>query len=978
MKISFFRPASFCAAALLLPVAAVMTGCGTPPEPQPPPRPVKPAEPVKPKPRPALVLPARAVPAPRSAIFLGRVQGKGLYLVSGERWLVDGRGKVELERAPLGDRIDKVVPLSVGSTVAVGWSQARLYSFTDLLGAPRLLSEVSGTFTHVRPGPGSVLLFSYSAAAALDPSTGAPKAGVLPSFPTVDAVFVDDMRGAAYTEVGGLGVTTDGGRTWKPVRHKAGAHIPSELFTDGKGVIAREPYATLGTWIDLAGAQLGGSFSESIDLFDDKTPIETWLTARGNPLASAVRNGIEAGEGQGVVAGDGYLARVDLGSGAFVETTKVQGVKGECKGTSAGGSGYFVCSMSGKHRTGSQLFRVRSAGTLAMDPIKAATFGGAGAPDILGSPAGGLVVFHGCRDKAGGLCVLQPDGSLSHVESAMVAYPRTVGALRDGRIVSVGTRGSESGDILELVVSTARERKVLAEAPLEKGASAGVTRAEEGEDGVIRFLVRESRKKGAEVHLYAHEPGKKGFHKTPVPDANQASFGDGVLIAQTRQGSRVSHDHGATYRDLDMPRGASAVHTAINRLGTVSSTHTRVGWEPLPPEPVVPRRGSPVFRLEAPTIQRAPTTLACKSSGPGKTGTMLARYNEDVRHVFNLKPAPKGTRRTTSDLVASVTDLSAQLAVEGKEPVVPGGAPTPAAKVEAEKWTFRWVDAREPGARPRSISGKAPLPDIYPYLQGAWAKEGRFFAVVSASGRTHLVRSKGTGFETVAVSSSLAPNRGAPQSFSSDGSIIAYQAGGLIVVWKSGEAPRVVGAVHHRTGGALLGAPTKDGVAVLVDVRGETYHRVFPIPTDKAEGRPEEQMIAASWDGWTRVPTLFGGKGPVAFCDAKPAGAAFRSTSFGPTLTASIGVDGGTARSVRSHRYDVVSDGQSLCLEGLTVELFDRVAIDVKSGGSAKQVTGLDVVRISAKGKKAEITQGGKLDKTQLHSMTCEVAAPAK
>ncbi len=969
MKTPARRSSSLRVAAHLLPaLCAAVTGCG-PTQPEVPAQPAAPAAPVKPGPRAALTLPARALPVSRTTTFVARVGGKALYIVGSERWLVDGQGKVEREKAPLGEKLDSVMPLSRGAVTAIGWSGSRVLAFEDLLGTPRLLAQSEGTLAHVRPGPGSVLLFGYSSAAALDPSSGAEKTGVFPQFPVRDAIFADDKRGVAYTLVGGIGTTADGGQTWKPLKHKVTASLTNTLYSDGADLYLRETYGSRVSKIDVAASSLGDPQDLPAARPPVFTPIETWITANGNPILSAVRNGIDAGKGAGVVAASGVVARVDLESGAFTETAKYEGATGECRGGNSGKEAYLVCGVTGKRGVGSRLWRVKTDGKLEMELEKDVTFGGSSVPTFLGSPGGGLLVMQGCGDKWGGWCVRQPGGTFSQMDTAMVAYPSAAAPLADGRVVSVGVRKNDTGGVLlEVVASTARERKVLEEVPFGKDTTVSVTSPEQGADDEVRFLAAETTKGKTEVFLYTYEPGKKGFDKTLIPDAIGASFADGVLIARAKGDTfRVSHDHGMTFRDLGMPKGGSPTFTTLNRLGVVSASHVRVGWEPLLP-PVQAPKLEPAFRLKpTPAPARPSTDLACKSSGTGKNGSILARYDTEVPSVFDIKPPPKGTRRSTNQIAGSPLDVALHLSIEGKEPAA--GAPA-GTKVTADKWVFRWLDGREIDAKPRSVSGKAPYTETYSYTRSAWAKDGRLLVSLSIAGKNVLVRNKGAAFETVEVVSALVPPSGAPVSFSSDGGLIAYLAGEVLVVWKSGESPRAISMVNQRYG-VLLGVPSKEGIPVLAVSEPDSYYRVFPLPTTKQEQPVEQQWISASWDGWSRGPSVFG-KGVIPFCDAKPQGARFVSYSSGPSLSARFAVDGSTLKGLRGVRYEVVSDGQSVCLESVAAELWERASITVKSGASTKLV-GLDVIRVAGKGKKADITLAGKpVDKVPLHTLSCE------
>lgn len=955
--------------ACLAPALLSAAGCGAPPPPEVPAA----KAPEKPKMRAPVDLPSRIIAVDRDrAGTIGQVGSARLYTVAGERWSVGPGGETAREASPLGDTLLHVAPFGRGGLSALGWNNQAAYTFEDVLGAPKTAVQSSAPFTSVRPGPNALLLFTLFSATAIDLSTGLEKGSFFPPFPARDAVFVDDLRGVVATAVGGIGTTIDGGKTWRPVRHPARIVPTLHLVQLGDSIHLQEIYSNRLAKIDLDRSEIADwAPFPGVDE-RPKAPIERFLGAYGNPLTSAVVNGIDAGQKTGIVGWDGVVARVDLATGVFTETVEIGSVGAECRGAMSGKDAYLVCGAKDRKGKGETLWRVKTQGKLVVEEVPGGVFGGPGNADIAGSDAGGLMVFHGCGAEWVGYCVRQPDGAFSHVPREMVPYSDLV-PLADGRIANVGVRPATAETTIQLVASTAKNKRVLEEMHIDDSVTVTTSRPSEGVDGVIRFLVAEQPAGKADPfhYLYAYEPGKRGFRKTALPDGVDVRFGDGVLVAVTKDRSRVtvSHDHGVTWKEVEMPAGSARALRTITRLGMITSSHTRVGWGPLPAAASVPKP-EPSLRLQAgPPPPKATTEIVCRTEGASKTGSPVPRFASDVAVALGQKPAPKDVSRVSLTYTGQVLDPTVLLDIDAK----PVKGSTQTASVA---WTLRWVDPTEPSPKVRTATAKGS-PEAARAVTGAWAREGTLLFAIDARTRQIVARTKGTGVETAVVDASLFPAAGSPAGISADGSVIAYLAGGNLVVWKSGDAPRPIAVVNQRIGVAI-GVPTKEGVPLLADVEGQSYYRVFPLPADKAPPEPQDEPVSTPWDGWTRSVSLLGGRGPVSFCAAKAPGNVFRGTSYAGQLFAHFTLDDRVPTATPALRWEAVSDGQTLCLRSVTAFLSGGVSLTQKTPGGEKRVDGLDLLRFAPGGKKSELSRFARSEKPPILTATCTAGAAAK
>lgn len=243
------------------------------------------------------------------------------------------------------------------------------------------------------------------------------------------------------------------------------------------------------------------------------------------------------------------------------------------------------------------------------------------------------------------------------------------------------------------------------------------------------------------------------------------------------------------------------------------------------------------------------------------------------------------------------------MTVEGPEKA--GAAP--------EKWTFYWIEPAEVGAKTKSVSGKPPKDASWDFsLRSVVASGSRALFTFRSGSKNYVARTKGAGFETAEVGYDLSPSM--EVVFGTEkGEPIAWLNGNQLVVWMSGEQPRVI-ATLAATGRASrgLGQPTKDGVPLLLTWTAWGLAKVLPIPVadkkDKnAKPAPHPQTV---WlDGWTEIANYRRDMGHYPACGKSPKG--FRVIA--PRYSGFAVVDG-TDESTNMASFDLRVNGKEVCV----------------------------------------------------------------
>jgi len=258
-------------------------------------------------------------------------------------------------------------------------------------------------------------------------------------------------------------------------------------------------------------------------------------------------------------------------------------------------------------------------------------------------------------------------------------------------------------------------------------------------------------------------------------------------------------------------------------------------------------------------------------------------------------------------------------------------------------------------------------------VRSAAASGARALFALSAGRKSLLVRTKaGGGAEIAEVGVDLLPSN--EIVFGADkGETIAWLRDTALVVWVSGEQPRVVGYVGTKATRAM-GEPTKDGVPVLISGHDWSAMRVFPIPAADKKGAPPPPAATPTLTDWTAAPNVRQQIGRLPACAAKPKGARFVLTR-GYARAIMDGAAGGTSAAL----YDLRVSPAEACVVGIST-LFtpDRVTSappppkalpGAKPAPAKKGPVGF--VRADLTGKRAEGGDRGLPGKDAVRRMAC-------
>ncbi len=926
------------------------------------------------------VTPARWI-ATGGATRVGPETPRGLLvLIGGRRALVDEAGVATLERAPSPEPLIEVteVPSPAGARL-VARGQHGVYRLDDPLGAPTTLawSEVPLARLGAWPGLGVVWDVASPEPRFLDVATGEVRAAPrLPELPIVAVAFRDAKEGAAVFEGAGPSVTTDGGATWRPLAVGAspgdalhvtglragGGALRAFAHADGREADVDPARASIGRF-ELPGSAAGDP------------PIVRWARTTGrDPVDAAVVAGVPTAAGEALVASHGLVARLDPASGAVIgvfELARGTGMNA-CALARAGRTAWIACALT--ERSAGDLydpfgvFHVDLAGKIGPDRPTLARNGEA---ELRVSPSGGAMLIAPCSaDEPGEACVRQPDGKWRTVdlEADAELADHGAGPLADGRFVLLRglTDGDEGGEParagggprprLVVVDAAGKEREL---APVAWSSPAGPLRVEspieEDEEGAIRFALSD----GETAATFAVGPGAETATPLRIAGATRVRLhaGRGIAVGEGRVLASV--DAGATFVEVAAPpavrEAASRVARAaddpgalaVGELGARIEGFVRLGWGPDAALPGEAARGGAQLEARTRPPERAAQVLACTVEGDVARGSAPAfATTAEARALLDPKAPPaRGVRREIAAPGGARAPFVPEAAVSLEQTGPAGGAP--------DRWTVRWIDPLEIGAKVRSWSGPAPAGAAWgAALRGASASDGRAVATVRTGGRTIVVRVGERGdAEVVEPAFELLP--GADVAFGPDDrSPTAWLREDAVVVWPKGAAPRVAAHLAGRAWRAVGGARA-DGLIVVIGDDEASFARAVPLDAARI---PSTLPL----DGWARLPPLRAGVRGLPACGPRPTGA--RVIVPRARLPVAIAGQDGEPEAVVA---DVRVGPAGACLAGAAV------AIGPGRPGSDRPIAFL---RVDLAGHRAEGAERGAQGGRPFRRLSCQLA----
>lgn len=997
-------------AALLI---SALPSCGAPPASTPQVS-IK-APPASPSSEPSPLTPARWVDSSGSTAIGPTLPGGTLVLLGGRRALIAKDGSTRVETSPCPEGLFEIiqVPTERGETRLIGRGARGIYRFDDPLGAPVALARSESRIDHIGAGPGLIAVWDFQSYQPrfIDVETGQlkPFPG-LPALPLRAVAFKNMKEGAGAFEAAGLAITADGGATWRLV---ADTSRREALRVTGlrlhEGSIRAYVYSpTTDAEIDFAKGALGPM--KTAPEAPNEALLLRWIrVTERDPLEAAAASGVEWPAGGALIASHGLLARVDTKTGILLELAEFARGEGltPCAMSRSGGAAWVGCTLSDEGDASFSdafgLFRAPLAGPRLT--FEAPAMQRSGEAEVRVSPSGGAMLLAPCSmDDEGDVCVRQPDGSFTSLRLRTDLYRSGAGPLADGRVAFV--RGLDDGD--EPPEDT---EPTLNNQPSEEGAEEGAPRRrlyvaavdrsgkeqrlapmswpgtpgqelrvqspiEEDEDHTLRLVLADEEGIYAVVQPHGHDAA------TPqrIPQTTHARIhaGRGIAVGEGRVLS--SADGGSTWIEAALPpRVREALDElgdgffdepgtlAVSEVGARVDTRLRIGWghadadAVAEPKSTEPRASLP--QRPTPAATGREQALVCSTAGAGQSTPPLSGAYEVQKLFSGGKPAPKppkGKRISSSSAPtghAGLLDTMAILEEQGSD--AKGALPS--------TWTLRWVEASEVGSKPRSWTGPPPKGAAFgASLRSAAAAGGRALFSVRVGSKYMALRVKagGGGIEAAEIEYELLPTH--EVVFGTDkGEPIAWAHDNTIIVWLSGEAPRVLSTVGGRAMRAL-GQPTRSGVPVLLSFSELTLLGTLPIPPlarsstgPSAVSAPPPVPVAL--DGWVPVTNVRREMTRLPACGAKAKGARFLL----PIRQLNLQVDG-VDHAQPDALYDVRLSTGEACVVGLAALVSPGARPSAAAAGSTPGGAGkpaktpavkpgpVTFVRVDLGGKRAE------------------------
>lgn len=968
-------------AAALFASLAGASCAGTPP---PPPSPVRLEAP------PAKVVPPRSSArwvSSGGATLVGPETSRGtLVLLGGRRALVLAGGAMEVEETPAPEPLQDLVevPTSAGPRL-VGLGLHGVYRFDDPLGAPTTLARSDRTLARVGAGPGLVAVWAGSEQGPrlLDVQTGKDHAFAgLPELPLRALAFTDMTRGAGVFEAAGLAVTLDGGATWRTakasrardvvvvggLRRRRGA---LRAFHDAEGPDAA---------VEIDSARLGPS--EQVPEGPSAPALLRWIRANArDPLEAAVSGGVELPGGDALIAGQGMLARVDPKTGAVAQVVEIASGKWAPCSVARGrdAAAWMACALPDS--SSDEMVDPFGVLRVSLDDPKLTPERPVLVRDgdlvLRVSPSGGAMLMGPCSvEEEGVACVRQPNGKWKTIAADVDLGDRGAGPLADGRLAFL--RGVFDGDVAsdaspgELGGDDASPRRLHvavvgpdgrehALAPIVFTPSRGNVRAqspiEEDTDRSLTLVIEDGE--GPFTVTIAGGKGTPDVRK--IAGAFEARLHGGRGIAVGEGQVLVSLDAGASWNETPAPSAAleamralvsssdAATELAVSEIGARVGTTLRVGWGP--PEgvssPPVPEPSGLSLAALPEVDVGPPHTLRCTSAGRA-LGLPPVQSSSQIRTLLATKPRVKAGMRRTDNVWSSPRSWALDTAALFEEEAPDERAAPPA------RWTFRWLDPRELGGKPRSASVKVPAGATRGMSLRSAASDGaRALFVLRGGGKHRLVRVRAAGAaETIEISQAMAPIAEVVFGKEKDEPIVWLRET-QVIAWRAGDRPRVIAEVATHAPRAL-GVPVAEGVPLLVGADEWAATRVLPLAPAEAGSAP--------LSGWTRLPWGRRALGSLPACKGKPKGARF--AVMGNKLSAEID---GLSERASSPLYEVRVAGTEACVERVFATLHAE-----PMPGSRASASGF--ARVDLVGKKAEGGERGVAPEATAVALKCALA----
>lgn len=938
-------------------------GCSTPP---PPPKVIpKPPVVVAVPPPPPPLPPAKWMQVAGATTVGPQIDGGTMMLVGGRRVVVAADGSSKAETAPSPEPLQQVVvvPTSGGTKRIIGRGKNGIYRLDDPLGAPKPLAQSESEIRAIASYSGLIALWTYNSDTPrfVDVETGKFKVvTTLPPLPMRTVAFRNDKEGAAIFEGVGVAVTSDGGATWKRVTEDVGGDA---LRMQGISILEGSLFAYVFeegflSPIDATKANLGRAMERAAET--NSPALVRWIRATGvDPIAAAASGGVESIDGTALVASNGLIARVDLKTGTIkaIEEFAREVNNGTCTFQRAGNAGWLACPIAEQPNTDIYdpfgIMRVPLDGP-NFKPERPAIVR-SGEVELRTSPSGGVMFMGQCNgDGEGEICARQPDGRWINLAAEVELSSRGVGPLGDGRVAFL--RNMWDGD--------KPETHVAGDEPDEEEEARPQESDDMGEDREDRIVpegkrlyiatVGESHKEqriatlawrprgDLRIHSPIQEDSEHNLHLIVGDDEGVYSVVqpidkearapqrlEGITEARLRgsrgvalgsEGVRATTDGGRTWASVPLPTAAHDALTQIDSMasdpsmfgvsevGVLMDRSVRIGWGTTDTidDPV-----EPVFDSILPSVSRvsaAEKLLTCTEDAASVQGTPVLTSTGLIAAALGKKtPAPKGTRRASTTGSSSRDSVMGTLVYFDEEgPDKPGVLPN--------KWTFNWIDPTEVGGKMRTFTGAPPKDSPWgAQIRNVAGSGARALFTIRVGVKNVLVRTKASGgAEMIDVPSDLLPSNDVVFG-TEKGEPIAWTRDNSLIVWISGETPRVIGQLSYRSS-RLLGEPTKDGIPVLVNGQDWSALRTFPIPALGKKDAPAPAALAPTLDGWSAAPNLPNHIGRYGVCTAKPkAGQQFVFTRSYARAT----VDGATG-SLGYTRYRVFVNGGDVCVAGVS------------------------------------------------------------